>query len=210
MSFTDSWDNNDPPGTQKSKTIAAELNQLRRQVSERLSQILGGGLTTLAGVDPLIDGTTRKNLVALTTQQANQVTTPIDLVTDVPVVASGAHTIGNYRGFPTGILSQNLATTAAYDVPMRYGINALHGTGGSAITATLTLDVSSAPLDALVIVKIRTNATWAINISWAGNWVFNGTTPASVPGHKISIFQFYYSAADAKAFEICRSVNMTW
>lgn len=91
MPFTAAWDETAPDGSvTAANTIDTIFKNLKRDIRERLSEILGGDFTD----DPIIDGTILKNIATIVAELGNK-TTVTGLTTGQLIQATGAGTIGN-------------------------------------------------------------------------------------------------------------------
>lgn len=66
MAYTNAWSHSIPAGTDAANTLDTIIQQARLDLEQRINTILGSATSMLAS-DPIVNGTTNKDLTALTT-----------------------------------------------------------------------------------------------------------------------------------------------
>lgn len=111
MPFTNVWSVLIPPGTLPANQIDTAIQQTRLDIAQRINQILGSAADM--DDDPIINGTTIKDLTTLTTELATK-SVIAGLVTGRVIIATSATTIGSSSVTDTqlGVINQALLTSS--------------------------------------------------------------------------------------------------
>ena len=146
MAYTNTWSTTIPAGTLAANQIDTAIQQTRLDIAQRINTILGslGSMST----DPVLNGTTVKDLTVLTAELATK-TTLTGLTNGVIPKATGAGTIGN-SSLTEAALVATIATVAGLAAP----VNLLNQT----IVSGTLFNAPSAGLY-LVVVQIRASVT---------------------------------------------------